>query len=488
MKKSRLISLILASLISASSLVSCSDSPAQESDTEAETPVSGESENEAETSADDLAEDGKNNYDNAPAVDYGGWEMHIATSAGRDMGHCFSAITVDDLTGDVFNDAIYNRQVSVQDKFNVKIVEHNHIDVTPALIASVTANTSDYAFGFQIFNDEITLFSNHFCIGVSDMPVFDLSQPWWDQGAIEDLSINGKMYYGFSDMGFGHYDSNVLLYYNGKFLTDHHLTSPYDLYKEGKWTMDAMKEMMSAVASDENGDGKMSEADDITGLVGRMGHYMPMLAASNLSILDWDDENGTMIFDVMDEDVMALGDKIAEIILDKSISMPEKNTAQAMFKQGQALFYSHVIGEYRNLRDQEDDYGLITWPTLRENMSGRMYTMSPEAYFIPADCPDEERLATLIDAMNMYSYDYVIDDYVERSVIGKGARDQQSAEIIREHFYKRAFDLASAFGLSSPHSAWNMAVTKSIYASIQQRSSKTIIREVEEIVGNLTDW
>lgn len=478
---SKLTALILAYLILGLPMYSCSDN----SDAETK-PVSESSSESSSDSAEEVTDpDATHYYNDFDAVDYGGWKMNIATGSSGGMGYCFASILVEDLTGDVFNDAIYNRQTAVQDKYNVKIVEHYDLDVSDSLTKSVSANTADYAFGYQIFTDEIGLFCNNVCIGVSDMPVFDLTQPWWDQGAIEDLSIGGKMYYGFSDMGFGHYDSNMLLYYNGVLLDNNQLESPYDLYKEGKWTMDVMHEMMQKVSNDENGDGKMKAGEDIFGFVGRVGKYMPMLAASGLDIISWDDSTQTVEFDVTSDDVMAIGQKTGEIFLDKSIALPEDGESRNMFKAGDALFYCHLLGEFRNLRDQEDDYGIINWPTLRENMTGRMYTVNPECYFIPADCPDTERLATLIDAMNMYTYDYVIDDYVEKAVIGKGARDQQSAEIIREHFYMRAYDLADAFGLSSPQSAWNMAITKGIYSSIQQRSAKTVVREMDMILSDL---
>lgn len=481
-EKTALISLILPVLMLVSSMTACSD--AGMGDTDIQSPVQEDSSSDAESSQTDDAS-ATHYFDGMEAVNYDGWILRVA---GRPINSsCFNVLTVEDLTGDVFNDAVYNRQIAVQDKYNIKIEETPVDDVSESLTKSVTANTADYSLGYMLYTDELGLFANGVCIGVSDMPVLDLSKPYWDQGAIEDLSINGKMYYGLCDIGFGHYESSIVMFYNGVLIDNNNLESPYDLYTEGKWTLDAMHEMMQTVSNDDNGDGKMTEGDDTFGFVGRVAKYQPPLSASGLNIVKWDPDTQECKLDLTSDDIIAVGDKIYTMLFDESIAIQDGDDAMAMFKASKALFYCALLGDYNNMRDTEDDYGIINWPTLRENMQGRMYTVNPEALFIPADCRDQERLGTIMEAWSAYSYDNVIDDYVEKAVIGKGARDKQSAEVIREFFYVRAYDLADAFGLSSPHSAWKMGITKKIYASIEEKSSKTVSREMADMLDGLSD-
>lgn len=473
-----IISLILAVLILTSSAVGCSEKIPNETKSE---PTAESSVQSNESAAED---DGSTHYyTDQAAVDYEGWELFIA---GRPLNSsCFNVITVEDLTGDVFVDAVYNREIAVQDKFNIEITEIPVANVTDALTNSVSSNSGDYSLGYMLLTDELGLFANNVCIGVSDMPVLDLTKPYWDQGAIEDLSINGKMYYGLCDIGFGHYESSIVMFYNGVLLNNNQLDSPYDLYKEGKWTLDAMQHMLEVVSNDDNGDGKMKEGDDTFGFVGRTAKFQPPLAASGLNIVVWDPETNECTLDLTSDEIIAIGDKINAMLFDENIAIQDGDEASAMFKSGKALFYCALLGDYNKMRDTEDDYGIINWPSLTENTKGRMYTVNPEALFIPSDCRDPERLATVMEALNAYTYDYVIDDYVEKAVIGKGARDKQSAEIIREHFYVRAYDLADAFGLSSPHGAWKMALTKGIYASVEKKSSQTVKREMEAMLSEL---
>lgn len=67
--------------------------------------------------------------------------------------------TVEELTGDAFNDSIYERNSRIMDKFNVKITEN--CDGAPDLIKnSVTAGTQDIAFGQVLHYDCMSLISS----------------------------------------------------------------------------------------------------------------------------------------------------------------------------------------------------------------------------------------------------------------------------------------------------------------------------------------
>ena len=174
MKKTLLIALAL--LLSCSA-VSCSDNKPSESD--------GNKANESAPAQSDTVEtEPPSEYELQQAVDYEGWKMVIATGGPEWTNGFFNNILVSDLTGDVFNDAIFNRQTAVQDKYNVKITEEYNLEVTDVLIKSVSANTADYAIGYQCFTDEINGFVDNVFIGASDMPVFDFSKPWWDQTVV----------------------------------------------------------------------------------------------------------------------------------------------------------------------------------------------------------------------------------------------------------------------------------------------------------------
>ena len=482
MKKS--ISVILTMLILMSA-VSCSESKTSEEST-SETIAAEASETLESVAEEETAEeDTKTHYaDEIAAQDYDGWTLNVAND-GLSTEY-FSAITVDELTGDVFNDAIYERNVRVMEKFNVLIEEYT--TGSPALIKnSVTAGSHDVGFGYVLLRSCMGLISGNYVKAISDMPVFDLSKPYWDAGSQKTLSIGDKYYFGHCDIGFDHYESMAMLFYNGNLLEDNNITeTPYDLYKSGKWTLDKMYDMMQTAAKDANGDGKMDETNDIYGWAGRDFEYLPSLYASNTSLVKYDDSQSTYILNLTDETVMAVGDKLNKIINDANLALPGRNdTTRNLFKEGKVLFYSRLMGDFRNLRDKEDDYGIICYPSLEENTDGMVYIQNPYAVMIPSDCEDDERLATLIEDLAADTYDNVLSVYIDKAVIGKGVRDQESAELLREFISKRAYDMCYAFDLGTPIEAYGSALKNNGYASAQTRYERVFAKGISNAMSKL---
>ena len=174
----RRLSLLLAlfMLLSASA---CSESTENSAADPQNTAASADVTTETETPVEE--DDGKTHYaDEIAAVDYDGWTLHIAND-GLNPEY-FSAFTVEEETGDAFNDAIYNRNLRVSEKFNITM-EENYTGSVNLIKNSVTAGTGDVGFGYVLFYNCMGLISQNYVKAVSDMPVFDFSKPYWDRGS-----------------------------------------------------------------------------------------------------------------------------------------------------------------------------------------------------------------------------------------------------------------------------------------------------------------
>jgi len=471
----RRLSLLLAlfMLLSASA---CSESTENSAADPQNTAASADVTAETETPVEE--DDGKTHYaDEIAAVDYDGWTLHIAND-GLNPEY-FSAFTVEEETGDAFNDAIYNRNLRVSEKFNITM-EENYTGSVNLIKNSVTAGTGDVGFGYVLFYNCMGLISQNYVKAVSDMPVFDFSKPYWDRGSQETLTLGGKLFYGHCDISFDHYEGMALLFYNGTLLEDNSISeTPYELYTSGQWTLDAMYNMMTQVARDENGDGVMDSEHDIFGWAGREFEYLPSLYSSNLRLIQYDEAEDTYKMSLVDDGIMAVGDMLNKIINDKTIALPGRNDeTRNLFKEGGVLFYSRLMGDFRNLRDKEDDYGIISYPSLEENTDGMIYIQNPFTIMIPSDCQDDERLATLIESLAADTYDNVLDIYIEKAVIGKGARDRESANLLRTFIEKRAYDLSYAFDVFEAINAYNSAIPGSTYASADSRYQKVFSKKI----------
>ena len=69
--------------------------------------------------------------------------------------------------------------------------------------------------------------------------------------------------------------------FNKSVIDANSLADPYELVDSGKWTLDAMHELMAAVTSDIDGDGKIT-ADDMMGVSLHSGGALPFMIGTGV--------------------------------------------------------------------------------------------------------------------------------------------------------------------------------------------------------------
>jgi len=98
--------------------------------------------------------------------------------------------------------------------------------------------------------------------------------------------------------------------------------------------------------------------------------------------------------------------------------------------------------------------------------------------------PDFDEIGIFLQAMGAYTYDETLDVYIESTVIGKGMRDEQSANIVRIMMTNRSFDLCEAFGFHSVMDAYlSCVIADKGFGSIAQRVGKNF----EKTSGKMVD-
>ncbi|MDD4773710.1 MAG: extracellular solute-binding protein, partial [Eubacteriales bacterium] len=423
--------------------------------------------------------------DLVPEDDFGGYTFTFANDPLS--VEYYSAIDIAQLTGETLDDAIYERNRRVEEKYNIVIDALN--TGAPDLIRStVTAGSGDIDVGYVLQKSVMGLISGGYLRPVTSLPVIDMSKPYWDQGAQDMLMINGDMFHGYLDISFDHYESMATIFYNGKMLEDYNLGDPYELFNGGIWTMERMYNMMTTVSGDVNGDGKVTVADDRLGFVGREFEYLPNLYASDAMLAEIvaGGDDIRLVSNLATERIIAIGEFANKLYTDKTISVIARDDAtRNMFKEGRALFFSRLLGDFRNLRDKEDDYGLILYPSYEENTENiRVYIQNAFAMVIPVDIIEEDIAGTILQALAADCYDNVMNIYFEKAVIAKGTRDANSESMLRYMREHRAFDICYTFGLSPLLSAYTAAVSNKNFASVAEKYAKSVNIAMEKAISD----
>jgi hypothetical protein len=121
------------------------------------------------------------------------------------------------------------------------------------------------ATAFDIFDsrcpDALSNWQEGLVLSYGDIPNIDLSRPYWNQGANKALTIKNNQYVALGNFNFASYELSHAMLFNKSMINDFELENPYQLVKDGKWTLAKMEEMMKAVIADLNGDGVMDDKD-----------------------------------------------------------------------------------------------------------------------------------------------------------------------------------------------------------------------------------
>ena len=174
-----------------------------------------------------------------------------------------------DNVGDYVTDAVYARNVSVEERFGItlEITPTNSGDLgqTSTFIRQLVVSGSDeYDYLNTTGNTNIVNSLNIYLRDLANLPYVDYSEPWWWNHAIDAVSLDGKTYnYIFGDGLINCYVKTGVVYYN-KAIYENLWGDPdvmYETVMNGEWTIDKMTELTAAAYSDANGDGVENEGD-----------------------------------------------------------------------------------------------------------------------------------------------------------------------------------------------------------------------------------
>ena len=451
-----LLALILTGCGSGTSNPETTDNPGNDSDITTEIDTSNLSDAEKrQLVSDDLK-----------TVDYGGREFNILSRT--DFTYEYDS----EQTGDVLDDAVYNRNRTVEERFGVKIVTHAYGEGTQGNVLdlankSIEAGDDEYqllsAYSYRAASGSL----NGLYMNWHDMPVVNFDKPWWESGYIDEATINGTAYLAVGDLSLLFNEVKLAIFFNKKVADEVKLDDPYELVKNGEWTLDKLIELSALGSSDLNGDGVMDENDRWGFACNRWTHTIPFLYAADMKMGTRDSKGIPSQFNES-EKFFALYEKVfkfinesgdAYICNDGRFSL--KNESD--FPSGKALFMTSWIGYAENLRDMEADFGILPYPKWDEEQDGyhSFYLDRSDAFLVPITA-NLEFTGTITEALAAESYKQVIPAFYEKALYGKLIRDEESRDmldiILSTASYDFAYIYAHHFGDASFYNAFRNGI------------------------------
>ena len=220
-RNTRLMSLLLAAL-TLSCAVSCGDTKAPDSGNVTTDTQPGE------TTVDV--------FNGLERKDYGGREFNFLVREDK-----WKLYVVEEMTGDVLDDAIYRTQHTVEEEFGAKI---NYIGINgaaankEAYLGTIRSSiqSGDGAFdlvdGYAAFIGG--LYADHLFMNLYDVPGLRLDEEWWSKLVLDELTVNGRIYSMVGDLSQTTYQNLLVTFFNKDMFDDLQYEAPYQLVRDGK--------------------------------------------------------------------------------------------------------------------------------------------------------------------------------------------------------------------------------------------------------------
>ena len=371
----------------------------------------------------------------------------------------------DELSQDIINTAVIERNKIIEEKFDLKIKGHattggeNLLEMARTLFK---AQDNTYDIIAPTMNEAAMLATEGYLSDLLKIPNMRLNGEWWDQRAIEDLEIMGKLFFTTGDISILDKDCTSVIAFNKdvakNYLGDVNL---YEIVKTGNWTFEKMIELAKTATKDNDGEAGLTYKDNWGMLINVNAPISLFLGTGERFIQT--DATGKPFISIGFDHVINLTE-IVDLVYDKNACLIIENQfeahkegfsdvydmASSMISHGKALFMTmHLVDLYDFPNHNIDfDYGILPLPkrnTEQDMYYSKVATFPVPGYAIPFNAKDKDLSALVLSALCEASTDTLKEDYYEKLLNRKRFSDKESSEMLDIIFENRVYDLEMVY-------------------------------------------
>ncbi len=439
-------------------------------------------------------------YNVAPE-DLGDFELDVLTvKSGQWNMH--TAFAPDNMSGDRINDAVYDRNMAVEQAFNCIIVSHEDAEYyqgTEKLSMDQLSGTNLYDTAYVEGSSVVSLITQGLLHNLYDVPELQLEQNWWSQLIKKEATIGSNkyatLYFMQSNLSLTAFDLTWCVYFNKSIHESHQLENLYDLVRDDKWTVEAMQTVARAVAN-MNGDESYAYKEggrSVYGITTYWNGAKAMLDGCNVQFVI-SDSNDELAPNIQNERFMSLAQRLAQLFGEQgtftyggpsSDGTTPGNASDyiKIFNANRALFcIAEVKSSVSDFSTFQGDFGILPLPKYEERQEGYRSWVNYLApvLVIPQSTQGEtlHKTALLLDALSFYSERDVLPEYYDKVLKGRGVKDPDSSAMLDLINETKTFDASIAYGWSRQFSE---VVSTTILAGVTDVSS--LIEQYEGMIA-----
>lgn len=482
-------------LLAALVLTSCSSAGTTDSSTDTAVPTA-----ETESPYDE--------YGLPKSLDFGGETMGVCVGNYNDA--YFADLYSAEETGNRFSDAIYYMLKGVEERLNIKLEYKDdyysyddgaaqRMRITSAIMAGddwmdliISANT--YTTAVQ---------EGEYFMNLTELPYVNMEQPWYNQTVVKNMPSD-YIYFALGSFSIANVKNTYGIFFNETLLQTMGIeVDLYALVDEGKWTIDALSELVKDTYLDLDGNMKKSVNDQFGMTFGDYNKYLGFVPSFDIHVFEKTDDG--FVFTYNSERAASALTRMCEWINKTDDVAPAKyslsadaaewfisagggNGVNRVFMEGRALFSASLITDAETIVSEIDfDYGLLPYPKWDENQANYQTTLQRAAYALIPTTADAEKSSALLEAISAASYRELIPEYCEVSLKTRYSQDNDTSRMYDLIINSIVYDPGEIFGaqLGAPTGLFRDSIflNQPNWASKMEANEEKFISKMDEIAG-----
>ena len=379
-----------------------------------------------------------------------------------------------EMTGETLDDAVFARNRFVEEKTGLKINVENYKTggdfgkLTNHAANLILSGDDTYEVMYIKPAAKVDLITDGALVDLRSLPALNLEADWWDHIITDSAAIDGKLYFASGAFGLMPFETSWCVYFNETLFEKYSLEFPYDLVRNGEWTIEKL--MTIAKSADLRGNESFAYKNGGEAVYGLSTHTLAVnCLLFGAGVRTVSKSGGEFSYSLSGNRFH----KVAELIGNFASRDGEYFRASATdwdaekggyiytFANDRAFLLTGQIKTSGQLRSMKSEFGILPFPKLDADqeeyytyITGNNLMMT-----IPVTNKDPGTTAAMIDALTYRSYETVLPVYYENRVAQKGLRNEDSIEMLDIIRSGRGIDVSDYF-------LWNSGVSDKVKTSI----------------------
>ncbi len=407
-------------------------------------------------------------------------------------------------TGDIIDDAIFNRNVAVEDRLGIEFEYVEEKGASSSYTKWIqkaendwqSDNTYDIYAGYSRSAPLMTL--KGMTANLLEYEAFSVEKPWWPQALTTECTINDKLYFCSGDISTNLLWMMIGTFYNkdlyGQYFGGE--KSPMDMVEDNEWTMEKFFSMVSDIYTD---DGNQKKDDtDFYGYVLYETNADAFQTSAGVISIEKDAEKGLRISEDWNSqrcaDACAL---VGEFLASEGVIYNSNTSIRNIFYEERALFITDrlfiVAGkDMQETGKIEFSYGLVPQPKFTTDQEmfltnvGHPFTM----YAVNSQSKVLEAAVTTLEAIGSANHRSVTPAVFEVAMKVRYTDDPQTSgmyDLLREGI---SFDIGRLYASTFQNGTANLFRTTALSGNPSGLLSniKKNLRVIEKGITTIMDF